>query len=695
MSYTALLEQESVEQQLLAVIVPKRRVTTFTLHAGSVYKADFDLGEVVRVKQNGVEFTQVFTTSLLASQFYYDFDAKILYVRNAAGNNPNPFSLIAYYELYYGTYDAHFHRDPLDTASRVVYYEPLIRRAPTVKMTQAQNQFGYIPTQSSTIEISNYDHSIERHLYDSSFSGAEINVYHVLKNEPDIDANNIELIYSGQCGDVDYNSGKYSIRTNSVASVFDKEYRHQSGDSYYAVSNFPNLDPNAAAKPIRKVYGYVRGFVPVNVSYVQENPTTSDNRTWAVMNGQSGLAEKTFSIVSGSTATRTNLSSTAGINIGDSGKLTGSATHYVIITDVDRVNNYVYHASIGTPMSAGGLLRRGFVSKIDIIQDNVKYTALYDRDYTITTVLASEASGFVFSTSLEANLSMPNTLSPNDKVFCRVYGRANDQTFNAVPFGSNDSKTGNLANPALIAYDLLKNIAGVPESKIDSASFSASITANDFPVGFAIPDTSGSDFKDIKQYMIDLMKPIFGNVFVKDGKWTLTYIEPITAASHNIDETEIIEDSFSHNFDYSDIISDVIVQYFIGEVSEIISVSGNQTSQVSASSDVAKYVHEVNKSITQKSPHIYSEDAQVYADRLSYMMGDRRGTIELTCKNKFFGVEIADILNVDRAAQNGYSYDPDVLQSRKALVISTDKSIRGVKLVIDDLKGVNDNSTNW
>jgi hypothetical protein len=695
MSYAQLLESESIEQQILAVIVPKRRVTSFTLYSGSIYSAAFDYGEVVKVKQDSVELTRVYTTSLLAGQYYYDIENQILYVRNAAGNNPNSFNLIAYYELYYGTYDAHLNRDPLDTNSRVVYYEPLILRAPNVRMTQAQNQFGYIPVQSSQIEISNYDHSAEKHLYDSSFANAEINVYHVLKDSPDIDSNNIELIYSGQCGDVDYNSSKFTIRINSVAKIFDAEYRHATGDSYYSTSNFPNLDQKFEAKPIRKVYGYVRGFVPVNISYVSENPTTSDNRTWAVMNGQSGLGEVVKTISGGSTTTRTYLNNVQGINVDDTIFLDGSPNdHHVIVTAVNTSPAYIEHAAIASAMTSGSA-RRGFVSRIDIIQNNVKYTALYNRDYTITTGLASEASGFIFSASLEANTSMPETLSPNDTVICRVYGRLNDQTFNALPFGSNDARTGNLANPALIAYDILKNILGVSEDRLDSTSFSASITANDFPVGMAIPESSTSDFKDAKQYIIELLKPIFGNIYVKENKWTLSFIEPIGAETYQIDETEIVDNTFSQSFDYNDVISDAIVEYFSGEVSENPGSNTKQSNQVISSSDSAKYLHEIKKTMTQKSLHIYSADAQQYADRLAYMFGDRQSVIDFVCKNRFFGVEIADIINIERAAQNGFAYDPEVLNARKARVISSDKSMRGIKLTLDDLKGVNDNSANW
>jgi len=149
MAYQDLLEEEGIEANYMSVIVPRRQVTGFTLFSGSVYSKSFDYGQVVSLEQNGVALTEALSTSLSAGQFYYDVNTSVLYVRMTDSSNPSTKFVVAYYEIYVATSDAHWYRNPLDDTTRVVYFDALIQNPVAFKSTISDSLFGYLPLQTT------------------------------------------------------------------------------------------------------------------------------------------------------------------------------------------------------------------------------------------------------------------------------------------------------------------------------------------------------------------------------------------------------------------------------------------------------------------------------------------------------------------------------------------------------------------
>lgn len=77
--------------------------------------------------------------------------------------------------------------------------------------------------------------------------------------------------------------------------------------------------------------------------------------------------------------------------------------------------------------------------------------------------------------------------------------------------------------------------------------------------------------------------------------------------------------------------------------------------------------------------------------RLVDFYGDRQGTIELDCKNRFFGFTVDQIIQISRKSLPGSEWDGETLNNQNANIRQTEKSLRRVKLVMNDLKGVTDN----
>lgn len=687
MSYTDLLDDEGINAQYLAILRPSRRVTTWTLLSGSVYYNSFSYGYVYSVSINGVALTENTSTSLSAGQFYWDNEAGRLYVRKSDSLAPSGSDfIIVDYELHFGTFDAHWHRIPTDDTTTVVYFDPVISDVPEIKSNVSELLFGVLPTTSTTIRLINAEHIFEKHLYDSSFNGKEILVYHWLD---DLKTANMKLVQRGRLGNVSYNRGTISAQIYDNLNVFDKEFR--STQEFFNVTDYPAVDPSFIGKPVRTVYGVVDGFVPVNIDYVRDNAVTSDNRDWVVRaNGSSrNDITRTVPVSPSSTTTRTYLDSVTGIKLGDSVWLNKTTDEYRFVTAIGA--NYIEHAALVSGAAASGdTVLRGSVGYVDIIQGGIRYRAHYNRDYTLATH-ASGALQFTFSSSLESNLSMPQTLSSSDQINCRVYGKQNSVTLSGGAFGGNSNLYANLTSLEVILFDVLKTYAGLAESAINLTSFTDLNVTDE--IGIAIPEKASSNYPKIKEVIVSLLKSGLVRLYLDfDQKWKVSALAPITTSTKDITDDEILLNSIAYEFDYSDLCSDFVVSYNHGERSE----TGNETfNLVRASSNLAKYLHGINKTFAHESLHIDSSGAQVLANRLSYVLGDRLGTMTLGTKNRFFDNIVGDDIEVSSTKLPGFSFNASVTNSREFRIENIEKSLRRVRIKLSDQKGIQDNSGSW
>lgn len=687
MSYTDLLDEEGINAQYLAILRPSRRVSSWSLSSGSVYYSDFDYGYVYSVSINGVALTSGSSGSLLAGEFYWDNDAGRLYVRKSDSLAPSGSDfVIVTYELFVGTFDAHWHRTPTDDTSTVVYFDPVIADVPEIKSNVSDLLFGVLPTLSTSIRLINAEHIFEKHLYDSSFNGKEILIYHWLD---ELSTANMKLVQRGRLGNVSYNRGTISAQIYDNLNMFDKEFR--STQDFFSVATYSAVDPSFIGKPVRTVYGVVDGFVPVNIDFVRDNPTTSDNRDWIVRADGASRNDITRTVPASpsSTTTRTYVDSVAGFKLGDSVWINKTTDEYRFITAIGA--NYVEHDALSSgAASTGDTVSRSTVGNVDIVQGGIRYRAHFNRDYTVSTH-ASGALQFTFSSSLESNLSMPETLSSSDQVNCRVYGKQNSVTLSGGAFGGNSASYANLTSLEVILFDILKSYAGLSESQLNLTSFTDLNVTDE--IGIAIPEKAQDNYPKLKDVLIRILKTGLVRLYLDfDQKWKVSALAPITTTTKDIADDEILLNSISYDFDYSDLCSDFVVSYNHGERSE----TGNETYQlVRASSSLAKYLHGIEKTFSHESLHIDSSGAQTLANRLSYVLGDRLGTMTLGTKNRFFNNVVGDDIEISSSKLPGFDYDIDTVNSREFRIENIEKSLRRVKIKLSDQKGIQDNSGSW
>lgn len=696
MSYNELLESEGINAQYLIILRPSRRISdSFTLSSGSVYYVDFSFGYIYSISINGTQLTSASSTFLSAGQFYYDHEAARLYLRKADSTAPSGSDyIIATYELFVATFDAHHYRIPTDNTSTVVYFEPIVSDVPEIRSDVSDLLFGILPIHSTSLGLINAEHWAEKHVYDSSFLNKEILVYHWLD---ELSVDNVELVMRGTMQDVSYGGGKVSIKILDGTNIFEKEFRSNQNVQFYNLTDFTSLDPQFEGKPIRTVYGVVDGFVPVNISYVRDNPTTSNNRTWAVRaeGGLSNAITRTVPASPASTNTRTYINSAAGFKIGDSVWIDKTTDEYRTVTAVNLTgSNYIEHAALSSGAAAtNDTVKKGNIGYIDVVQNGKRYSAMYNRDWTESTH-ASGTLTFTFSTSLESNLSLPNTLNSADTILCRVYGKQNNVTKNALAFGTNSTNYANLTNPVVILWDILKTYQGLEESKLDGDSFDTALAGITDEIGFAIPEESRQNYPKIKDVLVKILSSVLLRLYQDFTQlWTIKEYAPIVTTTKEITEIEILRNTINYSFNHSDIYSDFIVRFNHKENNE----EGKASSvSVTAENLLAKYLHEIKRTYEHESLHIDSSGgAQTLCNRLSYILGDRDGTLTIATKNKYFDNVIGDNITVTLKKLPGNAYDGETEFSRDFQIAKIDKSLRSVKIVLADQKGAQDNEGSW
>lgn len=709
MTYASLLTNEGIQSQYLVVIKPRRLASvTWTLVSGTKYKQSFSLGEIVALSDDGTSQTQASSSSLSDGTWYHDTSDDFLYID--IGSNPALSDIVYTYELYFGTFDAHFYRDPLDNSTRVVYYEPLIEKSPVISQSSTDDLFGVLPTVTTSITISNTTQFLQEHVYESSFNNAEIKVYHYLD---DLTVANTKLVTKGFCGNVNYKENETTIEVFDNRALFEKEFRHTIGLSFFATSALPGLDPDFEGKPIRKVYGVVDKFIPVNIDYNASNASSTNNRDWICSNPHNNLGSVTATVPASpsSTVTRTYLASANGIVVGDSVKLNfTSGTYYRIVTAVNKTgSHYIEHATVGGANQAhtNDTVYRSFISKVTILRNGfAPLVLLFGQDYTEYTDSTNKLCGFTLVDNFEASYSgsgeifQSNSNSPylqtTDIVFCRIYGHTNQETMSASPFGSDSTTTGTLTQAIVILYSLLKNNLSLAESQIDTGTFTTLQSSVTDEIGFAIPRKNGEDFPRYKQIISDILQTILIKFLIDDDNlYSLSVTAPMGAYGKSIEDDEILSDSFEYLFDYKDIVSDVIVEYEPKEISAT-NQSGNVFYlKVTSTSDLATRLHDVTKQKTFQSLHFIESEAQALADHLAFALGDRRGRIKFKTKNRFFDSQINDVVRISRDRQPGFAFVDETNQNRDGVIVSAFKGLNEITIELDDQKGIEDNSGSW
>lgn len=693
MAYADLLDSEGITSQYIAIINPRRIVAGWVSLGGNSYEAPFDFGDVTFLSIDGVSKSLASSIALTDGDWFYDDSTEKVLYDDGGATDPTAGTVVCAYNIYVGTFDAHYFSDPDNIASKVVYYDPFLIKAPVIKTSSKNYLFGFLPVQSSSMKLANVDSFWAKHVYDSSFNQATVVLYHYLDS---LEPANVKKVFSGYCGEITYASKTVDIKVFDNNKIYDQAFRHLNGKSFYATSDFPDLNPNFLGSPIRGAWGLVEGFVPVNIEYFDGNPTSLENRFYICINYGDGIDEVSSAVLGApaSTATRIYLASADGFNIGDSVWVNNVAPdEFTFVTAVNRIGtNYIdVSPSMSNIPIATSTVTRSWVGNITAIIDGTEYRPRFGRDYISYKDVSNNVAGFELLSTAGTNLGMPRYFSHLDDISCRLYGANHAVTLGGLPFGADSTETANLTAPIPIIFDLLTRHLGLSEALIDTVGLAALNGLITSQYGFSVPRLSAEQMPRYSDIFSDMAASELLRFLIDDDQLlSIARTQPVGAFDKETGDDEIIEGSLSYRFNYRDMISDAIVRYRQSERTAFNSNAKART--VTGVSTNATYLHEVERQRTFDSMHIFESDAQSLADRIIAILGDRGGVARIDLKNRFFNTEIMNTIQVSIDNLPGFEFQSGIENSRSFRVLGIEKGLDRIRLELDDQKGIEDNT---
>lgn len=732
MSYTTENAKDSAERNILGVLKPRVRRTSWTLHSGSVYKNPFSFGYITSVAINGVALTAGSSASLSAGQYYFDYANSYLYIRKSDSTAPAATEwVVVIFELFIATKEVYWYRDPVDNSTEVVFYRGILDDPPSVTRTVADQIFGFIPTQSTRFSCINDPELFQEFIYESSFYKCDLSFYHVVGT---LKTANIEKILTASGGDVDWNDDKISFQAHDKGYLFDKRLDNSDGFDYFpfsTTSSTPhanNCDPNFSGRPIPTIYGFKKGLRGVAVLDFTAGPVDAANSWWCF--GSCAWGSYNYDVpqlANGDTTTTVSpyharmfkealkFSSEFGvdatydrINLGTDGNL----LEFPDIVSIDTSTGVITHTARGLgatppPFNKFRMVNWERLSTF-LLQGGKSFTP-HDGNVSGYATTESGAGQRYFYTSRPSAISFPGTdpaaIDGSADIFtANVLGIHIAPTIASATFGSP-------YNPVTILYHILKDRLGLAETEIDTDSFLTAVNETEWCAGLSTNESEDSEHPTYRDIISRLLATALCYGYIdQDGKFTIKKVS--APGSYDIEITDDDLNGISQDHRYGDInfvrVVGAKTEFNIRDKNGGASWGADQyysvrndsyDSDEELQSPSQQYLHQIQKRLTiqtyfQENP-LYSLTAEDFAQRIADIVGERRSLLKVFVKVGAHGLDIGSVVRITRKKQPGFAYDGVTENSRDYVVVEISKKIDGVDLVLSDQKGIQDNSGDW
>jgi hypothetical protein len=715
MAYVDNIVKDAVENQYFVLMRPKRMVlvSEWTVVASTRYSTPFDFGGgkvyAVYDNSNSVELTEAASSTVGSNEFYFDIETKTLYTNNGTFS-PSDYSVT--FELYLSTKECLWYRDPLDDSTEVVSWVGCIKDPPKLTLVAPLQSFGFVPFEFSDMRCFNDKNIFQKMMYSSSFNRCDVICWHQCGNR---DVDNIERLLTGACdGRISYSTTEITFPVADKIADFDELYNYGGVDGsleYFSQTTFgtsQNMDPSFDGKPIRTVYGRVEGFVPCNVDYNTDAPSTSNNRDWVVGHGQTAAFWDSYS------ALITGTYSTTGFKIanadakyfrnGDRIWIDKGTDQWVTISNIIP-NGADTTIDTGTVLSGtlvGFSAKKSFVQNIFLldVENTHWYQLEYGRDYTEAN-FAQTTRGFTLTSSAEANAGAPTFNPTNHKLFITIQGKQTLPTisgadFETRPNTNGDTNYGAWVKPGIILYDILKTGFGLPEAQIDTAAFQQIDSDFSGIYGFAIPRQWDSEFPSYREVLENMSIGLGKLFFDKDGLMTVRTIAPVTTADADISKEEMFD--FNMEFDFTSMtivskkleLNEVLLYLTKRALSGLDPAATNfvtKDNEFAVSSagglDRIQEIHGITKTTN------FELLGELTPDYLQDVYGDRVCSLTFRTKNALVGLYVGDSIAVTRDDLPGF--DPGEDNTRNFIISRIEKGDGELLVTLDDQRSIQDN----
>lgn len=767
MAYADNILKDSSENQFFVLLKPRKMLlgtltdgNNWTLVSGSgwgidpsVYSQSFDFGGIVLecwqldADDTSFELTEAASASGLADEhFFFNRDTKTLYVRN----DSTDLNVRVTWALTLSTKEQVAPIDPSDEDSEQVFWTGCVIQAPGSAMSTDLQNFGFVPIDNTNLRVNNDKNLFQKFMHDASFNKAEIICWHQCGR---FEEENVEKILTGVVsGRVAWTANEISFDISDKIAQLDSifTYGGDGSEDRLSLTDFGSdshaLDPSADGQPIRFVYGRVRGYVPVNIDYNSESPTTSNNRKWVVGHGQT--VDFWDSYTATIVAVYKPSATIVGVKVANADAKffaigdrlwvdkTAALDEWTTITDIvlDGVNCILMTGDLAGA-SFTGSVKKSFVQNVFLVdEDNNKWFQLeYGRDYTETN-FSQNTRGFTLTSSAESNVSAGTFDPSNFKLFCDVLGKQTMPQIGGVDFDAlrnTDYHThlpsgnpyrncyGAIFRVAHVIYDFLKSRYGLSEAEIDTDSFIYLDSVIKNPVGFAVPQKSNEEFPAFKDVLNTLLTNAFSKAyFDNNGLFVVKPIERITSSSNTISKEEMF--STNIEYDYTNLtrirekslfrefkinltyrasigLDDAQTNFIL--VENVYGGAGTATPPFATDDDggaapsgfggsLARFLNEIDKETTIDSyasdgDGVVLNEQHLYFERIYNM---RSCKITTRSKTQLIQKNIGDSIEVTRDDLPGF--DPGSDNSRFAEIVRIQKNGSEVQTIFDDQIGI-------
>lgn len=720
MTYAANIANPKIEKHTLLVLRPRVRKTGWTNFDGTIYRAPFTFGFVTRVWNayaNNNGFTEMASVADMdnagTGEFFWDHLNGFIYASASADPDSNTYpGLTLEFELNISDQAFTGPRDPMVPSSQVLNWIPALKNPALAQSGNRNSIYGFLPMNQSTIEILNNDGWMNEMLYASSFNFCTAKAY-ILANPNLVDgvgALEVRQIFNGYGSGLSASGFSVTINCSDFIRFFDRQIPglRINSTSYVAV------EPAASAGNylVRRIFGMVTDMSPINVDY-DATPATNKNRDWLThvrtlsIDGLSAQNDATvvFTVDDGAsnTATRTYFLTTPTVNRNDTMIIQRSGTdRYAIVSNVDYAGKFVDHSAIAGSAAPGDTATRAFVGNVVLVSPaNVVTVLYYGRDYTVLVDNGNGVRGFVLADNFEAGLSLATFDPATWKIFCTVYGTKSLDAYNDLsPVGAIVDTGGNAAQAISAIYRLIVD-SGFPQADISDGYFQA-VEGDSYMIGAAFPaNKADAEMPTFREAINELLKSCLYKIFIGPEsnflRLQITQVQPFPGpGDYSADELNHRGLDFEH--DYGDIGHRVTVEFDRRENNhyEFGDTIPFEYAPVLAQSLSARDLHFNATAFIMQTLLRLSNEAQELADRLSFILGDRRGYYTSKLEASYLDKSnLGATYLISRQHQPGFPYVEGTENARELVVTEVNKSTDGVTITFEDQKGVQDNAGSW
>lgn len=718
MSYADQVDRQGKEISVFATVSRKVRASGSDVQTydGTRKYISFSSGTVLSVVGIGTQTTDslarnnfIAVGSLAAvdstDEYYYDAAAgRIYFYFGATGiGDLTQATYVIEYQLNFASSDISWYSTPTDDTTSMIKWTGGIVGLPAITRSAVDNYAGFSPSEISPLEIAITDSDLMASSYTEDFNGgsAEIWVcYGIIAPE------NIRKLFTGTIS---------NVRGNQTTFTFDLIENVKILNGSFAGSYFQDVfqacEPLAFGRAIPLVYGVPRWIKCINVDYIKNGATTSDNRKWVAYDGILGHGQTTHTL------------STVGSPSGGTYPVTMSAADAAKLIDDQRVYRnsdgkwarITYDGSsiglspVGHTPAPGDVYTRPAIQEAYFQVPSKQGTAqnwLISDSATISSVIDSDCVEMLLTSGFEAAATTLGltTIDPDDfEVWVRVIGPGMDQLDSASGYFEDDvpSEVG-----ALLWY--LRNVMDLPDTVINVDSFETALlsrvaTSSGINQANFITPCWQETFEDHRSVINRLLQQIGAIAFFNEsGQFEIIPRKVLSTADYTLTDSEIDGESIDFEWNAGDrswFQLDGSSQYLgVATTRLIAKPSSTQTSISFANGPIGPILSSNNGFTWGEAPvktiELYDIGKDVQAggryigrkglSRIAQYFGARRGFIKLRAFGEIVDVVPGQTVSITREHLPGFQFVAGTLRTKSYCVLSAARDGDSVELLLED-----------